>query len=124
MFTIHHAFALAPEGQIGDRRGALLPCSSLAKWIVSWIVSDSQSFKCFILKGGSSSVVERQLPKLNVAGSIPVSRSIYPVHRYMSLSRIGGFGDVRRYVRKVLLISFTPRLSRLRRRSRNVPPSI
>jgi hypothetical protein len=29
-----------------------------------------------ILKGGSSSVVERQLPKLNVAGSIPVSRSI------------------------------------------------
>jgi hypothetical protein len=28
-----------------------------------------------ILKGGSSSVVERQLPKLNVAGSIPVSRS-------------------------------------------------
>ncbi len=25
--------------------------------------------------GGSSSVVERQLPKLNVAGSIPVSRS-------------------------------------------------
>ena len=25
---------------------------------------------------GSSSVVERQLPKLNVAGSIPVSRSI------------------------------------------------
>lgn len=24
---------------------------------------------------GSSSVVERQLPKLNVAGSIPVSRS-------------------------------------------------
>jgi uncharacterized membrane protein YjjP (DUF1212 family) len=26
--------------------------------------------------GGSSSVAERQLPKLNVAGSIPVSRSI------------------------------------------------
>jgi hypothetical protein len=25
--------------------------------------------------GGSSSVAERQLPKLNVAGSIPVSRS-------------------------------------------------
>jgi hypothetical protein len=25
--------------------------------------------------GGSSSAVERQLPKLNVAGSIPVSRS-------------------------------------------------
>ena len=31
--------------------------------------------KLLILKGGSSSVVERQLPKLNVAGSIPVSRS-------------------------------------------------
>jgi hypothetical protein len=28
------------------------------------------------LSGGSSSVAERQLPKLNVAGSIPVSRSI------------------------------------------------
>ena len=28
-----------------------------------------------IIKGGSSSVAERQLPKLNVAGSIPVSRS-------------------------------------------------
>ena len=27
---------------------------------------------------GSSSVAERQLPKLNVAGSIPVSRSILP----------------------------------------------
>jgi hypothetical protein len=31
--------------------------------------------KLYIIKGGSSSVVERQLPKLNVAGSIPVSRS-------------------------------------------------
>jgi hypothetical protein len=27
---------------------------------------------------GSSSAVERQLPKLDVAGSIPVSRSIFP----------------------------------------------
>jgi hypothetical protein len=27
--------------------------------------------------GGSSSAVERQLPKLDVAGSIPVSRSIF-----------------------------------------------
>ena len=33
------------------------------------------SCKLLIIKGGSSSVVERQLPKLNVAGSIPVSRS-------------------------------------------------
>jgi hypothetical protein len=32
------------------------------------------------LKGGSSSVVERQLPKLNVAGSIPVSRSRFSKH--------------------------------------------
>jgi len=32
--------------------------------------------KLLILKGGSSSVAERQLPKLNVAGSIPVSRSM------------------------------------------------
>ena len=32
-------------------------------------------------KSGSSSVAERQLPKLNVAGSIPVSRSrITPVN--------------------------------------------
>ena len=33
--------------------------------------------RCIIneTQGGSSSVVERQLPKLNVAGSIPVSRS-------------------------------------------------
>ena len=29
-------------------------------------------------KRGCSSVVERQLPKLNVAGSIPVTRSIFP----------------------------------------------
>ena len=29
-----------------------------------------------MLKGGSSSAVERQLPKLDVTGSIPVSRSI------------------------------------------------
>ena len=28
-----------------------------------------------MIMGGSSSVAERQLPKLNVAGSIPVSRS-------------------------------------------------
>jgi hypothetical protein len=29
-----------------------------------------------MLQSGSSSVVERQLPKLDVAGSIPVSRSM------------------------------------------------
>ena len=32
-----------------------------------------------MIKGGSSSVVERQLPKLNVTGSIPVSRSNSPI---------------------------------------------
>jgi hypothetical protein len=47
----------------------------VAKWLVSWLVSITGSIKLLILKGGSSSVVERQLPKLNVAGSIPVSRS-------------------------------------------------
>ena len=44
-------------------------------WIVEWIVSIHKVAKRLILKGGSSSVAERQLPKLNVAGSIPVSRS-------------------------------------------------
>ena len=38
--------------------------------------------KLLILIGGSSSVAERQLPKLNVAGSIPVSRS-----RFVDISR-------------------------------------
>jgi len=36
--------------------------------------------------------------------------------------QIGGLVDLGRYVREVLLISFTPRLSRRRRRSRSVPP--
>jgi hypothetical protein len=36
--------------------------------------------------------------------------------------QIGGLIDVRCYVLEVRLISFTPRLSRRRRRSRNVPP--
>ncbi len=36
--------------------------------------------QCIIVaESGSSSVAERQLPKLNVAGSIPVSRSILPI---------------------------------------------
>jgi hypothetical protein len=34
---------------------------------------------CVLLVSGSSSAVERQLPKLDVAGSIPVSRSIFPI---------------------------------------------
>ena len=32
-----------------------------------------------VVLGGSSSAVERQLPKLDVAGSIPVSRSIFSI---------------------------------------------
>jgi hypothetical protein len=45
------------------------------------MISKMISERCHLLqmfdyKSGSSSVVERQLPKLNVAGSIPVSRSI------------------------------------------------
>ena len=42
-------------------------------------------FKLLLIKGGSSSVVERQLPKLNVAGSIPVSRS----NQFNNLESIG-----------------------------------
>ena len=38
-------------------------------------------------KGGSSSVAERQLPKLNVAGSIPVSRSILII-TYLSQAKM------------------------------------
>jgi hypothetical protein len=34
--------------------------------------------------GGSSSAVERQLPKLDVAGSIPVSRSIHSAWHFPS----------------------------------------
>ncbi len=36
------------------------------------------SLRCSVRVSGSSSAVERQLPKLDVAGSIPVSRSKYP----------------------------------------------
>src|ERR1700704_3406828 len=37
---------------------------------------------------GSSSAVERQLPKLDVAGSIPVSRSINPTSRVRIIATI------------------------------------
>jgi hypothetical protein len=43
--------------------------------MAQWIVRPHQLSNVLMAKGGSSSVVERQLPKLNVAGSIPVSRS-------------------------------------------------
>jgi hypothetical protein len=39
---------------------------------------------------GSSSAVERQLPKLDVAGSIPVSRSIFPNYKTASFAEVGG----------------------------------
>src|SRR5258708_1799026 len=44
--------------------------------------ADSAGYNC--ARSGSSSVAERQLPKLNVAGSIPVSRSISPATPYRS----------------------------------------
>ena len=47
-------------------------------WVVNWIIKGNYLCKALIIKGGSSSVAERQLPKLNVAGSIPVSRSNPP----------------------------------------------
>ena len=40
----------------------------IARWYILFHVGQPHA-------GGSSSVAERQLPKLNVAGSIPVSRS-------------------------------------------------
>ena len=39
---------------------------------------DGDKLTSFASLSGSSSAVERQLPKLDVAGSIPVSRSINP----------------------------------------------
>jgi hypothetical protein len=48
--------------------------------------------------------------------------SLGPASYGGSLPRIDDPGNLRRYVQETLLISFTPRLSRRRRRSRNVPP--
>lgn len=45
-------------------------------WLYWKILFQRVALVAFLLTGGSSSVAERQLPKLNVAGSIPVSRSI------------------------------------------------
>ena len=41
-----------------------------------WVIPRNGKLKSF-LPSGSSSAVERQLPKLDVAGSIPVSRSSF-----------------------------------------------
>ena len=70
VLTLHHG-AADPE----RRRNAAGFCSNSRTRIVDSIAEDGLFFKLLIIKSGSSSVVERQLPKLNVAGSIPVSRS-------------------------------------------------
>jgi hypothetical protein len=49
---------LKPE--IGVRFAAAV----VAKWIVGWIGDAYCCYKLLILKGGSSSVAERQLPKV------------------------------------------------------------
>jgi hypothetical protein len=50
------------------------------------------------LEGGSSSAVERQLPKLDVAGSIPVSRSIPPL---IELNRTFNMGRLPRRIQRI-----------------------
>ena len=47
---------------------------------------------------------------------------VYSESDFMAWVQRVGLIDMHRYVREFLLISFTPRLSRRRRRSRNVPP--
>ena len=59
------------------------------KWIEKWIASCTIYCKLLIIKGGSSSVAERQLPKLNVAGSIPVSRSIKSISELLAKFDVG-----------------------------------
>ena len=59
------------------------------KWIAKWIASCTIYCKLLIIKGGSSSVAERQLPKLNVAGSIPVSRSIKSTSELLAKFDVG-----------------------------------
>ncbi len=71
MFTIH---LVAWQGRGGETEEPV--CSKTGVWIVN----RSCFYKLLIIKGGSSSVAERQLPKLNVAGSIPVSRSKKSTH--------------------------------------------
>ncbi len=63
----------------------------LVIWIVSWSVNRRRLHKLLMIKGGSSSVAERQLPKLNVAGSIPVSRSNTHHDRRLAKSGIAVF---------------------------------
>jgi len=44
-----------------------------------WFLRDAIQTGPALSVSGSSSAVERQLPKLDVAGSIPVSRSIFSI---------------------------------------------
>ena len=56
-------------GRSGPKAAGAAIVEPIAKWYILFHVGHPHV-------GGSSSVAERQLPKLNVAGSIPVSRSI------------------------------------------------
>ncbi len=70
------ALGAAPEAENASRgKNSATQVPMLRKWIVKLRPRGNFFFKSLLPKGGSSSVVERQLPKLNVAGSIPVSRS-------------------------------------------------
>jgi hypothetical protein len=55
-------------GRSGLKAAGAAIVEPIAKWYILFHVGQPHV-------GGSSSVAERQLPKLNVAGSIPVSRS-------------------------------------------------
>jgi hypothetical protein len=66
----------------------------------SYFSAQSSELWCYhgvtAVLSGSSSAVERQLPKLDVAGSIPVSRSIYIVLIHSALSDCAGSVDAAR----------------------------
>ena len=47
-----------------------------------WLINEEKGFRAH--SSGSSSAVERQLPKLDVAGSIPVSRSIFSIREQVT----------------------------------------
>jgi hypothetical protein len=59
---------IGPQGESVELSGTFPP-DFFPQWHCLWGI--------IITLSGSSSAVERQLPKLDVAGSIPVSRSIF-----------------------------------------------
>ena len=64
------------SGSLNETRADCFPRPSSAKLLLGF------GRKCHLEPpSGSSSAVERQLPKLDVAGSIPVSRSIFSTRR-------------------------------------------